>query len=183
MKPSPVQLLHLTFRKVCVELDERHCPTEPPNPLTSMFSFEGVTLTTNVGFGQLEDAPPTEGSVFQLDFELLVDNEVRDGEAQQRFSPYLIDVRVAAVVRVPPGAERLGPPRDLGIVNGAALVWSALREQVANLTSRMPMGQVLLPTVHFHDLKSGPHEVEKTSTPDAVVPKRPRAPARKKLPE
>ena len=40
MKPSPVQLLQLTFRKVCVELDEKHCPSEPPNPLTSPFSFE-----------------------------------------------------------------------------------------------------------------------------------------------
>lgn len=183
MKPSPVQLLHLTFRKVCVELDERHCPAELPNPLTSMFSFEGITLTTNVGFGELEDAPPNEGSVFQIDFELLVDNKVQEGEARQRFSPYLIDVRVAAVVRVPPGAEKLGPPRDLGIVNGAALVWSALREQVANLTSRMPMGQVLLPTVHFHDLKSGQQEVEKTSTAGAVAAKRPKVPARKKLPE
>lgn len=158
MKPSPVQLLQLTFRKVCVELDEKHCPAELPNPLTSLFSFEGVTLKTNVGFGERDDIPAEEGKVFQLDFELIVDNEIREGEKEQRFSPYLIGVRAVAIVRVPPGAEKLGLSHDLGIVNGAALVWSSLREQIASVTSRMPMGQVMLPTVHFHDLKSGSQE-------------------------
>lgn len=180
MKPSPVQLLQLTFRKVCVELDEKHCPSEPPNPLTSPFSFEGVTLKTNVGIGEREEAPAEEGNVYQLDFELIVDNEVRHGEKGQRFSPYLIDVRVAAIVRVPPGAQRLGPPRDLGIVNGAALLWSALREQIANVTSRMPMGQVMLPTVHFHDLKS---DAQQPAVAANAALKRPRLPERKKATE
>ncbi len=155
MKPSPVQLLQLTFRKICVELDERHCPAELPNPLISLFSFEGVTLKTNVGFGERDDLPAENGNVFQLDFELIVDNETREEEKEQRFSPYLIGVRAAAIVRVLPGAEKLGLPHDLGIVNGASLVWSSFREQIASVTSRMPMGQVMLPTVHFHDLKSG----------------------------
>ena len=180
MKPSPVQLLQLTFRKVCVELDERHCPSEPPNPLVSLFSFEGVTLKTNVGFGEREGTPAEEGKVYQLDFELIVDNEVREGEKGQRFSPYLIDVRVAAIVRVPPGAEKLGPPKDLGIVNGAALLWSALREQIANVTSRMPMGQVMLPTVHFHDLKSS---AQPPAAAGNIAFKRPRLPAKKKSTE
>ena len=42
----------------------------------------------------------------------------------------------------------------MAIVNGAGLLWSAIREQVLNLTSRMRAGPVMLPTVHFHDLKS-----------------------------
>ena len=158
MRPSPVQLLQLTFRKVCVELDEKHCPAELPNPLTSLFSFEGVTLKTNVGFGERDDMPAKEGKVFQLDFELIVDNEVCEGDKEQRFSPYLIGVRAVAIVRVLSGAEKLGPSHDLGIVNGAALVWSSFREQIASMTSRMPMGQAMLPTVHFHDLKSGPQQ-------------------------
>lgn len=159
MKASPVQLVQLTFRKVCVELDERHCPSEPPNPLMSTFSFEGVTLKTNIGFGELKEATSENGTVYQIDFELIVDNEVQEGAKQQRFSPYLVDVRVTALVRVPPGAEKLAPPEELGIVNGAALVWSALREQISNVTSRMPMGLVLLPTVHFHDLKANGQQV------------------------
>ena len=51
------------------------------------------------------------------------------------------------------GAEKLGSAHDLVTVNGAALLWSAIREQLLTLTSRMPAGPVMLPTVHFHDLK------------------------------
>lgn len=64
--------------------------------------------------------------------------------------PYL----AVALVRIPPGAERLAPPYDLAVVNGASLIWSAFREQLKNLTYRMPNGPVMLPSVHFHDLKS-----------------------------
>jgi hypothetical protein len=62
------------------------------------------------------------------------------------------------VVLLPNGAEKLGLPRDLVTVNGAALLWSAIREQLLTLTSRMPVGPVMLPTVHFHDLKQGTPE-------------------------
>lgn len=172
MKPSPVQLLQLTFRKVSVEVDERHMPEEPPNPLLSVFSFSGVVLQTTVGFGDAESMDK-DGAVFQLTLDLLVDNEQAADEPDQRFSPYLLDLRASALVKVQPGAEKLAPPRDLAIVNGAALMWSALREQVATVTSRMPLGQVLLPTVHFHDLKSEASSTEKPTL---------KPPARKKLP-
>jgi hypothetical protein len=89
-----------------------------------------------------------------LAFDLIVDNEGREDAEKRVLSPYLIDVRAAALVRIPPGAERLGLPRDLAAVNGASMIWSAFREQLANLTSRMPRGPAMLPTVHFHDLKT-----------------------------
>lgn len=42
----------------------------------------------------------------------------------------------------------------MAAVNGAALIWSAMREQVAATTARMQAGQILLPTVHFQDLRT-----------------------------
>lgn len=157
MKPSPVQLVHLTFRKVMVEVDDEvPFDSDKLRPFDA-FNFEGVTFKTKIGVEELteEATKSTSGHVFQLAFDLLVDNEsVTDAETRV-LSPYRIDVRAAALVRIPPGAERVGPPRDLAAVNGAAMIWSAFREQLSSLTSRMPRGPVMLPTVHFHDLKTG----------------------------
>lgn len=153
MKPSPIQLLQLFFQKVSVELDEQHAPEVPPNPLTNFYSFEGVTLKTGVGIAEME-GPTNDDHVFQLTFELKAENaEIADSKSQ-RYSPYLLDLRAVALIRVPALARKLGPARDLALVNGAALIWSAMREQVATVSARMPLGQVMLPTVHFQDLLS-----------------------------
>lgn len=156
MKPSPVQLLHLAFRKVQVEVDEKVPFDAGKLAPFEAFDFEGVTFINRTGIEELTDetAKAADGHVFQLAFELLVNNDSKDSE-KQVVSPYLIDIRVAALVRIPPGAERLGPPRDLAAVNGCAIIWGAIREQLVNLTSRMPCGPAMLPTVHFHDLKEG----------------------------
>ena len=47
----------------------------------------------------------------------------------------------------------MADPEDLAAVNGASMLWSAVREQVLTITSRMRAGPVVLPSVHFHDLK------------------------------
>ncbi len=153
MKTSPVQLLQLFYQKVSVEFDRRHVPESLPNPLSNVFSFDGITLTTGVGIEELE-APSSEEHIFQVSFELRLDNAEIPENTSQRFSPYLLDIQAVSIIRVPAVASKLGPLRDLALVNGAALMWSAIREQVAAVTSRMPLGQVLLPTVHFQDLKS-----------------------------
>lgn len=181
MKLSPVQLLQLTFRKISVELDERHCPSDPPNPLLAPLSLHGVELRTALGFSEREPPLSPSRRVYQLDIELLVDNVVIQGRSGQRFSPYRIDIKAAALIEVATDAPQYGAPRDLAMVNGAALMWSALREQVTVVTSRMPMGPVQLPTVHFLDLletPDGPTPSAKASSTGATkASRRPKAPA------
>ena len=160
MKPSPVQLLRLWFEKVSVEVDPKNAVAGTEDPL-SIFSFEGVTLRTAVGIAEVEDTQ-VEGHVYQISFELIVDNEKNKKNKQQRFCPYLINMTAFGVVRVPLAASKLAPVRDLALVNGAALLWSAMREQLAVLTSRMPPGQILIPTVHFQDLRSDAKDAETT---------------------
>ena len=152
MKPSPVQLLRLWFEKVSVEVDPKNVAGEDANSL-GVFSFEKVILKTAVGIAEVEDAR-TDGHFYQVSFELIVDNKKTKKSKQPQFCPYLISMTAFGIVRVPSAASKLAPVRDLALVNGAALLWSAMREQVAFLTSRMPPGQVLLPTVHFQDLRS-----------------------------
>ena len=156
MKAAPVQLLQVMFKKVSVEWDERHAPQEPPNPFTTTFMFDGVDLTTEFSIGEL-DPNHERGRMYLLSLRLVVDNEPREDKEDQKYSPYLIDVEARGVVLIPNGAEKLAPPEDLAAVNGASLLWSALREQLLTVSSRMMAGQVMLPTMNFHDLrKEGP---------------------------
>jgi preprotein translocase subunit SecB len=178
VKPSPIQLLQLFFKHVRVEVDPDHIPAEPANPLNSAFVFDGISIQTEFGIGEI-DPDHERGRMFLTTLRVIVDNKPLPKEDGQKFSPYKIDVAVDGVVAIPNGAEKLAPPESLAAVNGASLLWSAVREQVLSLTARMAAGSVMLPTVHFHDLKkeaaatpgeaTGSNE-EQTS---AVKPKRP----------
>lgn len=152
MTPSPVQLLQLMFKQVRVELDPKHLPAEVKNPLTSAYTFDGVSIQSEVGIGQggISDG---RGIVFFVELRVAVDNEPNVDTADQKYAPYKIDIAVEGVILIPKGAEQLADPEDLAAVNGASLLWSAVREQVLTITSRMRAGPVVLPTVHFHDLK------------------------------
>ncbi len=151
MKPSPIQLLRLNFKHVNVALDAGHLPPEIPNPLEAVFTFDGVTVHTEVGVGEAQ--PGDSGQFYFLELRVVVDNVPQPDSTSQKFSPYTIDIATEGVVLVPNGAEKLGAPEDLAVVNGTGLLWSAVREQVLSLTARMRAGPVMLPTVHFHDLK------------------------------
>lgn len=152
MKPSPIQLLQLTFKRVYVEIDQAHAPAEPPNPMTAVFVFDGVSITTQVGLAEV-DLDHERGPMYLVSLQVLIDNKASTDEPDRKFSPYRIDIEAAGIILLPNGAEKLGSPHDLVTVNGASLLWSAIREQLLTLTSRMPAGPVMLPTVHFHDLK------------------------------
>ena len=132
-----------------------HAPPEPTNPITTAFVFDGIGITTEVGLAEV-DLAHERGAMYLVSLRVVVNNQPAAGESESKFSPYLIDVEVAGVVLLPKGAEKLVPADELVSVNGDALLWSAIREQMLTLTSRMPAGPVMLPTVHFHDLKQSP---------------------------
>lgn len=170
MKPSPIQLLQLMFKHVKIELDPEHLPSEIPNPLTSVFTFDGVGIQTEVGVGE-SDPDHERGRMFFLELRVAIDNVPNPETVNQKYAPYKLDVSVQGVVLVPKGAEKLGPPEDLAAVNGAVMLWSSVREQVLSVTSRMPAGPVMLPTVHFHDLKQGsPEKTQAAPTPPEKRP-------------
>lgn len=171
MKPSPIQLMRLNFKHVNVTLDPSHLPPEIPNPLEAVFTFDGVTIHTEVGVGEAQ--PGDTGQFYFLELRVVVDNQPQPDSTSQKFSPYTIDVATEGVVLVPHGAEKLGAPEDLAVVNGTSLLWSAVREQVLSLTARMRAGPVMLPTVHFHDLKKqvAAQPAAPAAEPPAPLPK------------
>lgn len=151
MKTAPIQLGQISFRRVSVELDANRFPAEgsPSQNLSS--SFDRVKIATDVSFSQ-EDGEGVAGSSFFVALRVVIDNREKEEEGT-RFSPYLIDIEAGAVIRALPGSEVLGDIEDIVLVNGTSLLWSAIREQVCNLTARMPAGTAMLPTVNFRDLK------------------------------
>jgi len=144
-------MLQLFFKRVSVELDPLHSPEELVNPLTNVFMFDGVSLSTVVKFSE-GDLNHERGQLYVVSLGLSVKNEGLATETAQ-FSPYKIDVVAEALILVVKGAEKIDLPENLAVVNGASLLWSSIREQVLSITSRMQAGPAMLPTVHFHDLK------------------------------
>lgn len=168
MKISPLQLVHLSFRKISVEVDVAHLPSEGQTSVDEHSLFDGVVIKSQVSKTQLQDED-ARGTPYFLTFSLALDNKPDPASTRQKFSPYLLDIEVGAVVILCHGAEKLGDPEDLVAVNGPALIWGAIREQVATLTARMPAGTALLPSVNFHDLKKSALEAasEQAKTPAA----------------
>ncbi|MBS0213660.1 MAG: hypothetical protein JSR26_10850 [Proteobacteria bacterium] len=170
MKTAPIQLSQLSFRRVSVELDASRVQEDGSPPSDLAFDFEGVIIQTHVGYSPVEESKEP-GSSFFLTLRVVIDN--RSGENDSvRFCPYLIDIEAGGVIRAVPGAEALGDIEDLIVVNGTSMLWSAIREQVCNLTARMPAGQVLLPTVHFQDLKKQHRQAAKADSEPVAKPRK-----------
>lgn len=163
MKSSPVQLIQLMFKHVKVELDPAHQPPELLNPLTSVFNFEGVNFQSEIGIGEA-DMNHERGRLYFVELRAVVDNAPNTDATKQNFAPYMLDIAVEGLILIPKGAETLGDPEDLAVVNGASFLWGAVREQVLTITSRMRGGPVVMPSMNFHDLKKA------NRSPDGPVP-------------
>lgn len=158
MRTAPIQLSQISFRRVSVELDAARIPEDGSTPKDVSFTLDGVNIATHVSFSPADESE-TPGTALFLALRVVIDNQAV-GPEEVRFSPYLVDIEAGAVVHALPGAEVLGDIEDLVVVNGTSMLWSAIREQVCSLTARMPAGQIMLPTVNFHDLKRQNREKE-----------------------
>lgn len=139
--PSPLQLRHLVFSRVCVTADfKAGKPTELRAP---EFDFEGVEVRVRIGVAvhQEEDPAPRE---YRVDVELKIPNS----PGGERRSPYTVDVHAQGWFEV---VAELAVARRLSIVevNGASMVIGAIRDEVARITSRSAFGTLTLPTLRI----------------------------------
>jgi len=170
MKAAPFQLHQLLFRRVSVELNEAGFEPDAPDPADYNLAFDGVLVATHVHFSPI-DQPESAERAYLLTLRVVIDDKATDDGSARKPAPYLVDIEAGAVVRVAKGAENLGDVDDIVLVNGTSMLWAAIREQVCNLTARMPLGLATLPTVHFQDLRKQRAE----STPVLAKPSKPRA--------
>lgn len=132
MKASPLTARSLDFLRVHVQADYQ--AEQAPD----QFDFDGALLSWSIKHGQSDDGSWWVAVGFATDPE---------AQAGQR-CPYDLDLRVMGVFTI---AETVAPERREAIVyeSGAALVYGAIREMVANITARCITGKLMLPTPTF----------------------------------
>lgn len=91
--------------------------------------------------------------------------------------PYTFAIGADAIISFHgTGQEEVATIQDLSLVNGASMLYSALREVLMSISSRFPNGPIMLPSANFIDLRKSTSEVgdqKSTSVED-------QKPARKK---
>src|SRR5438094_322689 len=124
MRLSPLQLQKLVFTHIKVEAAKAFEKITPKDDATN-FDFQGVTLTTNLacGHAQGQEKNPRD---FLVKLGIILNNK------QGKPAPYLIDIEAAGylnVLEVIPKDDR----SDIALVNGASLLYGAIRELVSHL--------------------------------------------------
>jgi len=151
MRSSPLQLKHLLFTKILLDPE---VPFEEADTFKQgEFSFEGVvfdvSLTTALAAGQEED--PHD---FMIRLHVGISNK------KETHAPYKIDIGVVGLFTA---TEKIKTEdrNNVVTVNGASILYGAIREQVATLTSRSYLGSMVLPTMDFRDHIEKKPSVEK----------------------
>lgn len=141
MQPSQLQLSDLVYLNIKITARE---PAESED-VSLPFDFVGVQITEGLDFSIL-DENKNDPRQFALRFRVALENEI--GKA----APYDVDIQVAGVFSIisdMPVADR----DDFVQVNGCAVLYGAIRDQVLTLTSRSARGPLMLPTVNFLDYR------------------------------
>lgn len=153
MNIAPIQMVGLTYRRVSVEADFQHLPSTSDRGPDAHALLEGVEIKTDVSVTPMDVADP-RGKPYFVTLRVRIDNDVEGRDSRPEYSPYLLDIEAGATIVLNDAMQNREDAQQLVVVNGPSLIWGAIREQVATLTSRMPPGMALLPSVNFHDLKS-----------------------------
>jgi hypothetical protein len=133
---SPIAVRKIEFLRVFVEANDR----ADPNTIGE-FSFNGATIGWAFHSGQNEDGSTWVGVGFATG------NEADKGP----ICPYMLDIQAIGVFTIADSVEE-GKREQLVFECGAALVYGAIREMVANITSRSAFGRLMLPTPTFQGL-------------------------------
>jgi preprotein translocase subunit SecB len=133
MKPSPLQLSGLEFIRVHVEVD-----LDSPCKRADEFDFDGRQLAWSIDHGR----EATDDTWW-----VAVGFATNQGDDEPR-CPYLVDVQAIGVFSV---SERMQPDRHEKLVyeNGAAIIYSAIREMITNVTARSMAGPLVIPSPTF----------------------------------
>ena len=175
MQLSPLQLLEYTFDGVSVIPVEGY--EADPAFAPGLVFFPGkLAMSADTGLALLDEKEKYSDFGVKL--------TLRVGPKEDAQAPYNIQVSVRGIVRmhltqVDGQAEER---RVRALVNGASLLYGAVRDMVSTITSRSAHGPLLLPSLNFQDLASHkPDEVAPTALPSSAPAKRKSAVARAKV--
>ena len=109
--------------------------------------------------------PPEREALVKLDLATVdadpgvwrVSLDLRHREAEDETPRYRFRLRVVGFFRWGGGETPNAEVAQLVAVNGASILYSSAREFLLLLTSRMPWGQLSLPTLSFADVELSEH--------------------------
>lgn len=175
MQLSPLQLLEYSFDGVSVLPVEGY--TADPAFAPGLVFFPGkLAMSADTGLALLDQQE--KYSDFGVKLSLHV------GPKDDAQVPYIIQISVRGVVRMhlTKADGQAEERRVRALVNGASLLYGAVREMVSNITSRSTHGSFLLPSLSFQDLANRmPDEVSTSSLASPVAAKRKSSVKRKTL--
>jgi preprotein translocase subunit SecB len=137
MNLSPLQLKHYSLNGVHIE------PVEgfQRNEEDLYASFDNIDISAEIKLGE----PAEKSSVYGLKLTLRVNPK---GET----FPYRFTIGIEGFFEVV-ASNGLDDARKLAAVNGASVLYGILRQTLLDLTRSFENGPVMLPTLHFLNLK------------------------------
>ncbi|MQM29617.1 MAG: hypothetical protein CRU78_03325 [Candidatus Accumulibacter phosphatis] len=143
MQPSPIQLKNMSYLgiKVWPRYGAEEASTDP-------FDFNGVIIGEGVEVAVLPEG--AKDTIYAVRLHIKIANE--EGAP----APYDLDIEVAGIFEI---SDKVTPDEreNMITINGCAVLYSAIRDQVLTLTSRSSLGPLMLPTVNFLDHKKFEH--------------------------
>ncbi|MCY0852601.1 protein-export chaperone SecB [Cupriavidus sp. D39] len=144
MKASPLTLNSIKFLHVGV------FPRDEPEILTPVqrvgaIDTNGVNINCSLTHAVADHAEGQEARDYMVSLSI----QVNDGP--DKVIPYKIDVACVGYFSIPHGLPDPVLRADIAVVNGASLLYGAIREQVSNITSRCWYGELQLPSLNFRD--------------------------------
>lgn len=142
MQPSPIQLKEMYFLGIMVwprpfEDDDKD------KQLETLFDFNGVRIGESITAHTFKDQ--NDRLSYGINLRITIKNE------SGKIAPYTIDVEASGLFEITNKNIPDEKHEEMAIVNGCAILYSAIREQVMTLSSRCVRGTFILPTVNFQD--------------------------------
>lgn len=118
-------------------------PDEVPGPgFARGFDFNGVNIGETVKLNIFSNQ--SNELTYGVNLRIVVSNN------EGKIAPYAIDVEASGLFVISESVPK-EKHEEMAIVNGCAILYSAIREQVMTITSRCYGGLLILPTVNFLD--------------------------------
>lgn len=141
---SPIQLLESKFLKVSLELNnvESIGDSIPDNGEIDIEHMMHIDRHPN--------NPPESEPNAKRKYMLALG--IRSGHDEESESPYSFEIVVSGLISADPKQLKPGMNVDDSAAKyGFTMLYGQIREVLMNMTSRMPSGQFLLPTMSFMD--------------------------------
>lgn len=142
MRPSPVRLEHYHLTSLSIEPVDGY-KADFGDGLYPKFSDAKFQINIQLGEPDQDD----------YSGEYLIHLQLEAQPKEDKPFPYLFNIGGDAIVSYRGKEESQEIVRDLIAVNGASMLYSALREVLFSLTFRFPNGPMMLPSASFLDLR------------------------------